>query len=200
MRFSNKVQVVHVKSGGVMQNFNLKSILLGIGIGVVTTSIACMIYTAGMDVVLSKDEIIEQAKKYGMIESTALIIDKNTENSNIEEEQKEDNQEDNKEDNRIEDNGEGTSDNNSEQNDKNSEEENQWNKEIVLKVLPGDSAFKLADILLNEGLISDKKAFLNRMKELKLTDYVQVGEYKLNDKMSNDEIIKIITRRNGYLQ
>ena len=52
-----------------MNKFNVKSILLGIGIGIIITSIASIIYLAGRDPFdgLSKEEIITQAEKYGMI-------------------------------------------------------------------------------------------------------------------------------------
>jgi hypothetical protein len=52
-----------------MNKFNIKSILLGIGIGIIITSIASMIYFAGRDPLsgLSKEEIISQAEKYGMV-------------------------------------------------------------------------------------------------------------------------------------
>ena len=52
-----------------MDKFNVKSILLGIGIGIIITSIASIIYLAGRDPFngLSKEEIISQAEKYGMV-------------------------------------------------------------------------------------------------------------------------------------
>lgn len=54
-----------------MSQFHLKSILLGIGIGIIITAIASMIYLAGRDPMkgLTKDEIISQAEKYGMVKS-----------------------------------------------------------------------------------------------------------------------------------
>lgn len=51
-----------------MDRFNVKSILLGIGLGIIITSIVSIIYLAGRDPFsgLSKEEIISQAEKYGM--------------------------------------------------------------------------------------------------------------------------------------
>ncbi len=51
--------------------FHLKSILLGVGIGIIITSLASMIYFAGRDPMqdLSKEQIIKQAEKYGMVRS-----------------------------------------------------------------------------------------------------------------------------------
>jgi len=49
--------------------FHLKSILLGIGIGIIITALASMIYFAGRNPAedLSKEQIIKQAEKYGMV-------------------------------------------------------------------------------------------------------------------------------------
>lgn len=52
-----------------MDKFNVKSILLGIGMGIIITSVASMIYLAGQDPLsrLSREDIIAQAEKYGMV-------------------------------------------------------------------------------------------------------------------------------------
>jgi hypothetical protein len=58
-----------------MRNFQIKSILLGIGIGIVITSIISMIYAAGINTnkSLSREEIISKAKEFGMVESTSIL-------------------------------------------------------------------------------------------------------------------------------
>lgn len=60
-----------IKTDGVpcMNKFNTKSILLGIGIGIIITSVASIIYLAGRDPFsgLSKEEVMTQAEKYGMV-------------------------------------------------------------------------------------------------------------------------------------
>jgi hypothetical protein len=58
-----------------MRNFQIKSILLGIGIGIVITSIISMIYAAGINTnkSLSREEIISKAKELGMVESTSIL-------------------------------------------------------------------------------------------------------------------------------
>ncbi|MCX7922405.1 MAG: endolytic transglycosylase MltG [Clostridia bacterium] len=55
-----------------MQNFSIKSIVLGVGIGIILTSIISMIYLAGATPQMSKDEIIAKAKEYGMVNSYEL--------------------------------------------------------------------------------------------------------------------------------
>jgi len=56
-----------------LSRFHLKSILLGIGIGIVITAIAVMIYSAGRDPLdeVSEVQIIRQAEKYGMVKPSS---------------------------------------------------------------------------------------------------------------------------------
>jgi hypothetical protein len=58
--------------------FHLKSVLLGIGIGIIITALASMVYFAGRDPMedLSKEQIIKQAEKYGMVKSPIILTDK----------------------------------------------------------------------------------------------------------------------------
>ncbi|TYQ13190.1 UNVERIFIED_CONTAM: hypothetical protein Cloal_4248 [Acetivibrio alkalicellulosi] len=56
-----------------MSRFNLKSLVLGIGIGIVITSFIGLIYSAGLTPQLSRDEIIERAKQFGMVFSEDII-------------------------------------------------------------------------------------------------------------------------------
>ncbi len=55
-----------------MERFNIKSIILGIGIGIILTSLIGWIYSAGENTPLTKEEIIQKAKEYGLVESKAL--------------------------------------------------------------------------------------------------------------------------------
>jgi hypothetical protein len=61
-----------------MRHFHLKSILLGIGIGIIITSILNMIYMAGLTPHLTSEEIREKAKEYGMVEKTVLLQEEKT--------------------------------------------------------------------------------------------------------------------------
>lgn len=58
-----------------MRKLHEKSILLGIGIGMIITSIAGMIYSGGTQKELSKEEIISLAKGYGLVEPVKFLND-----------------------------------------------------------------------------------------------------------------------------
>lgn len=57
-----------------MAKFHIKSIFLGIGMGIVLTAIISIIYLAGSMPVMSKEEIVERAKQYGMVYKEEIII------------------------------------------------------------------------------------------------------------------------------
>jgi len=56
-------------SGMNAERYNLKSLLLGIGIGIIITSIISLIYLSGRDPFegISDEQIIARAEKLGMI-------------------------------------------------------------------------------------------------------------------------------------
>jgi hypothetical protein len=58
-----------------LRKFHIKSILLGIGIGIILTSFVGIIYSAGMDNKITKEEIIEKAKEHGMIFPEEVITE-----------------------------------------------------------------------------------------------------------------------------
>jgi hypothetical protein len=57
-----------------MTNFNIKSIVLGIGIGIIMTSLISIIYLAGNDAksAMTDEEIINRAEKLGMVKSVSI--------------------------------------------------------------------------------------------------------------------------------
>ena len=69
--------------GGRMTSFSIKSILLGIGIGIIITSIAGMIYFAGLDPIkdLSENDIIELENRYGLTRVSPLTTESPQETS-----------------------------------------------------------------------------------------------------------------------
>ncbi len=64
-----------------MQKFHIKSILLGIGVGIVLTAFMSIIYLAGNKQTLSKEDVIERAKQYGMVFSEETVLTKSIEDT-----------------------------------------------------------------------------------------------------------------------
>jgi flagellar basal body-associated protein FliL len=57
-----------------MRKFHIKSIVLGIGVGIVLAAFMSIIYLGGNQPTLSKEEVIERAKQYGMVFSEDTIL------------------------------------------------------------------------------------------------------------------------------
>lgn len=57
-----------------MSKINIRSVMLGIGIGIILTATASIIFLAGRDPLmdLTEQQIISQAEKYGMVRSSLL--------------------------------------------------------------------------------------------------------------------------------
>ena len=97
-----------------------------------------------------------------------------------------------------------TSDNNQTDNtDSNNDDETNSNHttdvstgtEITFNIPDGSFPSKIAEILLNKGLIEDKQVFLTRCVELKLDTKLKPGDFTIKKGTSLDEIIKIIAKQ-----
>jgi len=62
-----------------MRKFHIKSILLGIGLGIVMTAFISIIYSAGNQPTMSREDIIERARQYGMVFSEEAVLSKSVE-------------------------------------------------------------------------------------------------------------------------
>lgn len=62
-----------------MRKFHIKSILLGIGMGIVLTAFISIIYLAGNQPTMSREDIIERARQYGMVFSEEVVFPKSVE-------------------------------------------------------------------------------------------------------------------------
>ncbi len=64
-----------------MRKFHVKSLILGIGIGIVITALISMIYLAGSEPgsILSDKDIIERAGRLGMVKAEDIAGDKSGE-------------------------------------------------------------------------------------------------------------------------
>ena len=70
------------------------------------------------------------------------------------------------------------------------------NREIVIvevRIEKGFDSYKTADVLFNEGLIEDKKTFIDLLYECKKTNSIQCGVFFIQKGTGVEEIINIIT-------
>lgn len=205
-----------------MKKFHIKSIILGIGMGMVLTSMISIIYLAGTNPKLSKEEIITLARKYGMVEGsellTASIIEneagqdsnKDNQGSIIAEDEKNSGKDSADSSGHTDDSGENKKlqpDNSVEADKPEIQAEKsdqptgaapdiiQEEQFVTIKISNGDNSTKVAKKLLENGLISDSEAFIREMQRQKITTRVRVGEFDIRVGADFDEIIKTITSK-----
>ncbi|MCX8130293.1 MAG: endolytic transglycosylase MltG [Clostridia bacterium] len=177
-----------------MRNFQIKSILLGIGIGIVITSIISMIYAAGISTknAMTREEIILKAKEFGMVDNTALIRQDQSENieTSAETEKKaEGTEKKTGEDQKSKETGADSA-----QVAKRSGESGTGEK-IKIVISPGDTSEVVAGKLINSGLIKDKQAFIKMLKEMGMEAEINIGEFNITSGTDIKEIIGIIAGR-----
>lgn len=156
-----------------MKNFHVKNILLGIGIGIILTSIISMIFMAGRQTEISNDEIVRRAKAMGMVDGTDILFSDN--------------------------NPAGSpSPAIAESKPTNAPNEQVMTSEQQVKVIvnKGDTSEIIAKRLLSLGLIGDKSAFINELNNLGLETKIDVGEVSIKKGADIKSIIKAITNQN----
>ena len=65
---------------------------------------------------------------------------------------------------------------------------------VTINVKSGMSSENIADLLKNGGLIKDTKAFLKRLGEVGKDDKLKVGSFEIPKGAGYDDIIRILTR------
>jgi hypothetical protein len=173
-----------------MKNFHLKSVLIGIGMGAILTAILSMIYMAGPNPYnnkLTDKEIMDKAKNLGMVEASSVLIRGGQSDTKLETD--------------IIDNTEYTNTKNSVSSENSSSstpinptaQPIQPEPERQLIVVKGDTSKMVADNLVKENLIPDKKEFIDELTKMGLTVKVKIGKYKIKEGTTVKEIIRMIT-------
>lgn len=169
-----------------MKNFHFKSIIIGIGMGAIITSIISMIFFAGYNPnnsKLSDKEIIERAKILGMVDAKTLLIGDPSGDTKL-----------------I---GENTVEaptpvvtlvpSVSPVPEKTPTPAVKTETEEVIVVQRGDSSELVAQKLVNANLIQNKKQFIEEITRLGLAMEINIGQYKIKKGTEVRQIIKILT-------
>lgn len=178
-----------------MNKFHIRSLLLGIGIGIVLTSLTGIIHSAGMNPEMSREEIITKAKQYGMVSSSDLIqTEEGTggENPDKVTEQREP-QQNEADQNEPEQNQpiKNTPEVDVPQSD-NPEPAKPVVQEVRVRINPGDSSEIVALRLYNAGAIESMESFLDQLRTMNLQGSIQIGEFVINKGTDNRSIARII--------
>lgn len=149
-----------------MKTYDVKGIMLGVGIGLILSSIINININRS---VLTDDFIKVEASKRGfIIVDPKTLIDKEKINEK--------------------------SYNNTLEDSKDKIEEKQENEEIKIEFAKGYNSYEAAEVLLEKGLIVNKDEFIDRLKQRGKADKIQYGSFILKKNLSYDDIIDIITK------
>ena len=191
-----------------MRKLHEKSIVLGIGIGMIITSIAGMIYSAGTQKELSKAEIISLAKTYGLIEPTGFI-NKNASNNTMVAPEK-----DTSNNNETANTTASNTSNNTETANNTAANTSTTNKEadktdtnkqqapdnldaernISIAVQRGFGSKQVAKALLEKGVITSEAEFNAALDSYNATQKIRTGTYLFKKNDDLDYIVKTICK------
>lgn len=76
----------------------------------------------------------------------------------------------------------------------NQEKEERKPKDKQFNITKGMVSSDVAYQLKKNGLIKSQREFIKTLESKNGAEYIQIGEYRLNPSMSNDEVISVITR------
>ena len=176
-----------------MSRFNVKSILLGVGIGIVLMSIISMIYLAGMDPAknLTEEEILKLAEKYDLVKRSDIINDSTAILSTSEENNTAENTTPGSESLST---NTATGKLDTEKPDKTIAKESETSAQVTITISEGATSEKIAAQLFEDGLIKDTSEFVKLLGDMGLEDNIQIGVFKINKNASMKEIAETITK------
>lgn len=166
-----------------MDNKNLYKLflILGIGIGLLVSSLLNMAYPKIEYVSYSEEQIIEKARELGMV-SLKEVLKINDEDKDEEEKNE------NNEINEINEEESNTDEFNTEE----LEEDNDNTVEFVIN--KGENSEEIINRLYEKGIITDKDTFSKEVIEKNLQKRFIYGVYELEYGMDHETLLKILTR------
>ena len=169
-----------------MYRFNIKNIILGIGIGIIISSMLNMVYLAGAKPgrMLTDEEIKRRALELGMVKAGSLL------DSYGEDADTGDNDETgNTQKNTGAQETKPAAANNPPKNKQ--PEPAASTKKIVVR--SGETSVSVSKKLEAAGLINDTDAFNKEMVALKLAGSIKIGEHDIPERTETREIIRLLT-------
>jgi cell division protein YceG involved in septum cleavage len=177
-----------------------KSVILGIGIGMIITAIAGMIFSAGTQKELSKDEIINLAKGYGLIEPVQILNDEGSSSSDSKDAKNTSNTssaaDSTKAEEKKADNTAAGTSANSTPASSTSTKSNINERNIVINIKSGSKAENIIEVLFEKKVISDKKQFASVLNSYKASRKIIRGTYKFKENEDYKYIVKTICNLN----
>lgn len=172
-----------------------KSVVLGIGIGMIITATAGMIFSAGNQNDLSKEEIISLAKEYGLKEPVDLLIDdtsssSNTAGNSTSAKSTTANSTAPATTSTYKTTANSTATANVSASSENSDNKNERN--IIIEIKDGYKSQDISNLLFDKKVISSKDDFNAVLDSYKASTKIRIGSYKFKNNEDIDYIVKTI--------
>lgn len=173
-----------------MKKTKIMYLTLGLGIGIVLSSLIYSIFPKIEYMDLSDEDIIKRAEELGYVSIKEKIIAEN-EKKDLEKEVEvlskiQENQEEelNKEENQEEELNK----------EQEKEDDKQEKKYVEVKIFKGESLTTISKRLFKLGLIDEKDKFIYTVKEKKLDRKLEHGIFRIPLNSDYDDIISILTK------
>ncbi|HEY5583625.1 MAG TPA: ABC transporter substrate-binding protein [Ruminiclostridium sp.] len=182
-----------------MKKVHEKSIVLGIGIGMIITAISGMIFSAGTNKELSKSEIISLAKGYGLIEQVKFINDENASNNSGNASVNSTTDESTVADSTTDEStvADSTKDESTIANSTVAEtttDVHSSEKNIIIEIKAGHTSQYVIDELLEKGVIESKEDFIAVLDFYKASTKINIGTFKFKKNEELHYIVKTICK------
>lgn len=166
----------------------LKYYMRGIGIGVLVTTIILVIAFAFTGNNMSDEEIIDRAKKLGMVESSKTMTSNSTNATNSTNNATEGNQTIPGATNPMPDNNSTNTSNTANAN----------NDSVEFTISENDVSRTVIERLAQQGLISDPTAFNKYLNDKGLDNNLQNGTFKIRRGMSEEELANLLVTKQQF--
>ena len=173
---------------------NFKYFLRGLGVGVIFGALIMLAaYMSSGGYKMSDEEIIEKAKKLGMVEKeSSIIVDDSTKDSTTED-TTESTTEKIVPDDTTEGTTEGeTTEDTTQEDAEDVKTEDSTSNSITISVKSGMGSYEVSTLLKDAGIIDDASDFDVYLNENGYSTKIEVGEYKFTDDMTYEEIANML--------
>ncbi|WP_017754084.1 MltG/YceG/YrrL family protein [Calidifontibacillus oryziterrae] len=178
-----------------MDKHTARGIAIGLFISAILLIVFKPIFAFDSSNTVSKDTLLDQDTITSFLEENNLVVISKEELANIDQNEPNTPQENGKAENEptliVSDNDKELDQQISK--DKQEKEENKP-EDKLFTITKGMVSSEVAYQLKKSGLIKHQGDFIKTLESKNGAKYIQVGEYKLNSSMNNDEIISVITR------
>lgn len=168
----------------------LKYYMRGLGIGICVTTVILIIAFAFTNNNISDEEIINRAKKLGMVEANTSTISEAKANTTIDNNSSDNNSSDT--------NGNAVSSNNISNNESETITNNTTDNDVVFTINDGESSRVVIERLQDMGIINDAYSFNKYVNDRGIDNLLQNGTFKIRKGISEEDLANLLITKQQF--